>query len=343
MIPQVYVAARPVAALAPVGDLTIRHSWPAAGIGGPVGASFSLLLPAAKRPAWLVKEAPAEVRVGGWPILSGSVAEVDWIGGKIDIDGAALEGGTTACLTAAGNTSSTPETILDAAIARGALTWSRPASISTTALTDGDETAQLNSVTDMLARYADENDARLYVDPSRRLLEGTDPTTPSFIALPGSGELAWASEKQADAVIGRWYSSSGALNNTIVGSGAIEQIVDLTNSGILNTTRATEILKSILRKATAGGWANGLTLTSADFAGRPHLAAVADQVGRGMMLRLLGQRDPREGRAPVGFVDVVVESSEWNVSEGTISLDPRGIVARDFASILAEAGVKEAV
>ena len=132
------------------------------------------------------------------------------------------------------------------------------------------------------------------------------------------------------------------MANTIVGSGAIEQIVDLTNNGPLNSTRATNILNSILAKSTAGGWANGLTLTTSQILGSPHPADVCLRVGRGLMVRLLGQRDPRPGRVPVGFVDFVVERAEWNVTDGTITLTPRGMVARDFAAILAESGVKEA-
>lgn len=339
---QVYIAGQRLSQ--PYSDPVISHEWPTAGIGGPVSAQFSLLLPASQRPSWLVKGALAVVRSGLMPVLSGSIAETDWDSGTITIDGAAREGGTTACLTAGGLTSSTPDTVIDAAISRAAITWSRPLSISTTALTSGDETARLNSVTELLAAYAVESGSRLYVDASRQLLKGSDPTVAEVFTIPGAGELAWTTERQATRIIGRWANSSGTLTNTVVGSGAIERLVDMTPKGPLDSTRATNILNSILAKSTSGGWTNGLTLSATQFLGgrRGTLCEVANRVGRGVIVRLNGQRDPRPDRPPVGYVDFIVERSEWHVADGTITLTPRGMVASDFGSILAEAGVQEA-
>jgi hypothetical protein len=342
MVPQVYVAGQPVAPLAPVGDLVISHEWPAAGVGGPVSALFSLLLPSTHRPGWLAKGATAEVRYGGIPLLAGSVAEVDWTDGSVTIDGSAREGSSTSCLGADGETSSTPDPVIDTAKGRGALTWTRPASISTTPLTDGDSTAKLNSVSDMLATYADTSGARLYVDPWRRLLKGSDPTSPEVFVIPGAGELSWTTDRQATRIIGRWANAGGTLTNTIIGSGAIERMVDMQPLGPLTSARATAVLNSILARASSGGWTGGLSLSAGQFIGTPDLASVAERVGRGLMVRLLGQRDPRPDRLPVGYVDFVVERSEWNVADGKITLTPRGMVASDFASILAEAGVQEA-
>jgi hypothetical protein len=341
MDPQVYVAGRRLDV--PVSSLEITYEWPAAGIGGPASAQFSVLLKPTERPGWITKGAIADIKIGpGLPHLAGSLVEPDWSNGTIAIDGAANEGATTACLTSGGATSSTPDTVIDAAIARGALTWSRPASISTTALTDGDETAKLNSVSEMLAAYAVASGSRLYVDPSRQLLKGSDPTQPEFFIIPGAGELSWTTDTQATRIVGRWVNSSGTPANTIVGSGAVERIVDLNAKGPLDSTRATAILTSILAKSSSGGWSNGLTLSAGQFLGSPSLAEIGARVGRGLMVRLNGQRDPRPDRPPVGYIDFIVERAEWHVADGTITLTPRGMVASDFASILATAGVEEA-
>lgn len=342
MTPQVYVAGMPIATLAPVSALVISHEWPASGIGGPVSADFSMLLPAGKRPGWIEQRALAEVRFGGMAMLAGALTEPDWTGGSLSIDGAAREGSTTSVLTTAGVATSTPDPAIDAAIARVAVTWSRPASISTTALTDGDSLATFADLTDMLGTYADVSGARLYVDPSRRLLKGADPTVPGVFVIPGAGELAWTTEKQATRVIGRWADSAGTLHTTMVGGGSIEKQVDLTSKGPLTLATATAILNSILARATAGGWTGGLTLAAEQFIGAPHLATIADQVGRGLMVRLLGQRDPRPGRLPVGYVDFIVERSEWHVDDQQIILTPRGMVARDFTAILADVGLSDA-
>jgi hypothetical protein len=343
MTPQVYVAGMPIAALAPVSGLVISHEWPATGVGGPVSADFSVLLPAAKRPSWLVKDAPAVIRMGGMSLLAGSLAEPDWSEGSITINAASGEGSSTACLnTDQATTTTTPNTAIDAAIARGALTWTRPASISTTALTTGDQTADLKSISDMLATYADRSGKRLYVDAGRQIMQGVDPTTPEVFIVPHAGELAWTTAAQATRLFGRWQDAFGKLHTSSVGTGATEQLVDLTGNGPLTSSQVTAILNNILARSTAGGWANGLTLAAEQFIGAPLLSDIASRVGRGLMARLLGQRDPRPDRLPVGYVDFVVERSEWHVDDRQIILTPRGMVARDFASILADAGVKEA-
>lgn len=342
--PQVYVAGQPVPAK--IGNLVIAHEWPDAGIGGPASAEFEIQLAPANRPSWLVKDALADVRLGGWFLLSGKVDEVDWSddnSGKITIAGAAREGESTACLTTGGLTSSTPDTFIDGAIARGALTWSRPASISTTALSSGDQTSMVNSVVSVLAAYAEESGARLYVDAYRRLLKAaSDPTTPMFYLQPGAGELSWTSETQATRIFGGYHTSAGAPQVASVGSGAVEQMVNLDPKGPLDLTRATNILNSLLAKATSGGWTGGLTVSSEQIVGRPHLATVADAVGEGCMFRLLGQREPRPGRIQVDYVDFVAERSEWDVNAGTLTLTPMGMVARDWNAVLADAGVEAA-
>jgi len=345
MIPQVYVDGMNLAALAPVSDLVIAHEFPAPGVGGPVTADFTLLLAPNQRPGWLVKDAPAEVRFGpGLPMLAGTLSEPDWTDGSITINAASTEGDSTVCMAAdESTTSSTPDVVLDAAKARGALTWTRPASISTTPLMDGDQPADLNSVSDMLGAYCDANtNTRVYVDAYRQILKTTDPVTPELFILPGAGELAWTSEAQATRVVGRWADKNGGLHTTMVGSGAIEQLVDLTVKGPLTAASATVLLNSVLARATSGGWANGLTLAAEQFVGAPHLAAVADMVGKGVMVRILGQRDPRPNRIPVGYVDVIVERSEWHVADSQIILTPRGMVARDWTAILADVGLSEA-
>ena len=346
MTPQVYIDGMKVETLAPISDLVITYEFPTSGIGGPVTADFTMMLPAAKRPGWLAKAAPAEVRFGcGLPLLAGTLAEPDWADGSITITAAAREGGTTACLnTDEATTTSVPDAFIDAAGARGAVSWSRPASISTVALTDGDETADLNSVADGVAGFCDANPgARVYVDPSRRILTTVDPTVPEVFVIPGAGELSWTTESQADRVFGRWVDTSGTgtLHTASVGSGPVEKLVDLTPNGPLTEAAATTILNNILARASAGGWVNGLTVAAEQLIGTPHLATVADMVGRGLMVRNLGQRDPRPDRLPVGFVDVVVERAEWHVADRQIVFTPRGMVARDWAAILADAGVKE--
>lgn len=340
MTPQVYVNGRALASLAPVSGLRIVHEWPAAGIGGPVGASFQMVLdPRAARPDWIQQGVPATVQLGPKTLLSGKFAEPDWVGGSMSITAASQEGTQVACLTAGGETTSTPDVAVDQGIARGALTWSRPGSISNTALASTDATASLNSVTDLLAAYADASGARLYVDELRNLRAGTDPTAPTVFLLPSAGELAWTLDRQATTVIGRYKDAAGVLHNATAGSGPVEQLVDLTPKGPLTPTQANTLVAAILAKATSGGWTGGLTVSPVQIVGSPNLAVIAAAVGHGLMARLDGRQDPRSGRLPTNYTDVVIERSDWDVAANQIMLTPRGMVARDFAAVLAEFGV----
>lgn len=343
MTPQVYVNGRALAALAPVSGLKVVHQWLTTGVNGPWSAEFQMVLnPTAARPDWIQQGAPATVQLGPQTLLSGKLAEPDWANGSMSITGAAQEGSQVACLTSGGLTTSTPDVAVDQGIARTALSWSRPASISNTPVTVNDTTASLNYVSDLLAAYADASGARLYVDELRNLRAGTDPTTPTLFLLPSAGELAWTLDQQATTVIGRYANASGSLANATAGSGAIEQLVDLRPKGPLSTAQANTLVASILAKATSGGWTGGLAVSPSQIAGSLNLAAVADAVGSGLMVRLGGRADPRPGHLPVDYVDVIIERSEWNVAANEILLTPRGMVARDFAAVLADFGVQAA-
>lgn len=346
MTPTVYVTGIPVATLAPVSELVLACEWPdgaGKGVGGPVSASFSLLLPVAKRPGWIVKNALAEVRMGGLCLLAGWLTEPDWLGGTMSIEAAATEGGSTLCLDGSGNLSSTPDTILDAAISRAAVTWNRPASVSATPLTTGDTTAALNYVTDMLGQFATLNTgSRTYVDAMRSVRVGSDPTVAEIFIQSGAGELPWASEAQATRLAGRYQDATGTLGTVFVGSGPIEKAIDMTGLGPQTSASAAAILASALAQLTAGGWGGGLTISSNQILGGVHLADVFMRASRGLMVRLLGQRDPRPDHLPVPGVDFVVERAEWHVADNVIVLTPRGMVARDFAAVLSDLGLQEA-
>jgi hypothetical protein len=126
------------------------------------------------------------------------------------------------------------------------------------------------------------------------------------------------------------------LATNMVGTGGDELLVDLTPRGGMTSAQATNVLTSILAALSSGGWSGGVTVSSDQVIGGHHPAAIAERVGRGAMFRLLGQRDPRPGRVPVGFVDFIAERAEYNATDGTVTITPRGMVARDLTAILAD-------
>jgi hypothetical protein len=327
-----------------VGEIEVTNEWPEGG----TSLTFSMLLPPSERPPQVYTKASVDLMVGARAVWPGYLSEVDWAAGRFTAKGSITEGDSAPCLATDGRTTSVPNVAIDTAITRGEVTWRRPASISAAAYSDGDETQKLNSVTDLLVAYQTEANKRIYVDPSRALRVASDPTAPTYHLLPGTDELSWATEAQADRLIGRYQStpSGGYANVTVTAPGArapyTVRMIDMSRRGVLTAARAAAILNGVLVDVASGGWAGGFDVTGYQIAGGPDLSEVAEAVGRGAMFRKLGQRDPRPGRVPTGYIDFVCGQSVWRPLEDKITLTPIGTVARDVASILAENSLQEA-
>lgn len=329
-----------------MNDLEITHEWPEGGMA----LTVSILLPTTERPPQISEKEAFDLMIGARPIWPGYLSEVNWADGTLTAKGSITEGDSTPCLTPGGLTTSTPDVAIDTAISSDEVSWTRPASISSSPYSDsGDETSNLNTVSDLLAVWQTEADKRIYVDPHRAIRVASDPTTPTYYLLPGTDELSWATQASADRITARYQATAaGALANvTVTAPGAKKpyavKMLDLTSRGVLTATRASDIVNGIMADSTSGSWANGITVTSHQIAGNPDLAQVAEDVGqgRGRFIKL-GQRDPRPGRVPVGFIDFVCGQSVWRPADDTITLSPIGTVARDWETVLGEYGAQEA-
>lgn len=340
MTPQIRVGGASglwLSTLAPVGGIEIDVRWP---LGG-YQLDFNLLLGARRRPAIIAKGARCDVLIAGRPIFPGRISEVDWSEGKITVTGLCRDAETTAALTASGATTATPDVAIDAAINRGAWQVTRPASLSSAPLGASDQTTNVNYLAALLDLWANDNGKQWYVDRDGAVRSGVDPTVPELYVMPGADELSWATEKQASRVIGQWQDIPGYSHTTFAGSGFDEQIVDLTGRGPLSSAQASSIVNQILAQSSSGGWAGGITVSAQQLVTPggmvPSLARVAAMVGRGLMVRLLGHRDPRPGRFSL-TTDVLIGQAVWNVDDGKVTLSPVGSVARDFSSIVASFG-----
>lgn len=325
--------------IAPVGGIEADVRWPL----GAYQLNFNLLLGSRQRPTVVAQGALCDLLVGGLPVFPGRISEVDWSTGGVTVSGICRDAETTAALTAGGLTSTTIDAAIDAAISRGAWNVTRPASISSTAMAVSDETTDLNFLAALLDLWANDNNQRWYVDPFNAVRVGTDPTVPELYLLPGSGELPWATSQQATRIIGRWAdaNSGSKLTNTAVGSGSVERLVDLTSRGPIDSTTASDILNQILAQSTSGGWRGDITVSIDQIITpgglTPTPSRVASMAGRGVMVRLLGHRDPRPGQFSM-VTDVVLEKVIWNNDNQTIALSPQGTVERDFSTIVESFG-----
>lgn len=343
-VPVVRVGNVQLNAVAPVGELVLTYRFP----GGCWEASWTLGLRPGQVPPDLPRDARATITLGGVELFAGDVDEPDWSDGQMLAMGAVRSAETALCLNNSNNTTTTiPNTAIDQAVARGALTFGRHENISAAAYGDEAESAALNTVTALLDAWAEENNTNWTVPANRGIITRPDPTEPLWHIVPDAAELGVASETLAGRVIGLWQGTTGRLSRTAVGSGRPEVPVDLRPLSAITSTRATAILNSILAKTgpAAGSWANTIEVTREQIMTRggvhPHLGEVAASVAEGVMVRLLGHPDPRTDDrtyAGRGYTDVIIEEASWNTSEGKLTLTPRGYADRDLASIIESAG-----
>jgi hypothetical protein len=343
MTPGVSVGGIPLSAIAESSGLHVVWRWPL----GCYEASWTLLVGTQERPPAIVKGAQVDISVGGFVVWSGNLVEVDWTDGGMKAQGpwrqmgGSDDGRGAAALTAGLMTTSTPDVAVDAAIARGACTVTRPASISASPVTTLDQTEQINTVHDVLDAWSLLTGQKWYVDQWRRVLTGADPTTPTWFLHPGIPELTWDSKVQATRIIGGWHDAAGTPQVTAVGGGTDEYPVDLDNLGALDTTRASAALNSILAKTVNSGWSGGVQVAPLHIAGAPSLAVVGLSVASGVMARF-PQADPRPDRPYTPYSDVVLGEADWDVDANNISLMPDGATGDGLADIIEQLGVTAA-
>ena len=341
MTPQIVVKGEHLGLTTPATGLSIDTRWPL----GSYQLDFTIPT-GTSHPSFLAENASALVRVGGLGIWSGLVSDYDPNEGTVTCAGLARQAEQAAALSS-GVTTSTPNAAVDGGISRGVLSWTRPATLSSSAYVTGDETDPIWQVAALLDAWSAEDGVNWYVDPFGAVRKAADPTVPTFVIPPGVATFSWATETQATSVVGRYVNSATSALATVTASNTaavtVEQLVDLRPLGEISTTRATNIVTKMLAKASSGGWTGSVTIPAGQIltlGGIPaDLATVVGAVSHGCMVRNLGQVDPRPNRygSPL---DVVVAQVVWNVDDQTITLTPQGADPADFASIIESFGAK---
>ncbi|MGH4002029.1 MAG: hypothetical protein ACRDTJ_31710 [Pseudonocardiaceae bacterium] len=337
MSPQVRSGNTWLSALGSWGDLEIERRLQ----GGSYEMSWGMTT---KRPHRdLVPGSPVSAWLGPRSLWTGYMLEVDWVAGEFVAAGLCRQGELAPCLTGAGVTTSTPNTAVDNAIAKGWLDWSRTASISGTALTEGDTTASMNSIEELLEAYVDEDGKRWYVNPrglvsAESISTATMPQSGFWDVLLDGDRIGTSAEKLAGTVVARYLdSAAGGARKTVIvpatGGDLPVEKVDLTVRGPISTAKATSISQAILDKAAAQvGLLGVFELTRNQILSRPSLGMVTE----GHRLRIRGQHDPSGiSASPVCTVDIAT----WNVAEDKLTVTPLGAPQRDLESIIETAGV----
>lgn len=325
--PEVWVAGRPLTSLCTWGDLEVTHRWPY----GSWQVTWEMSLKPYQRPVGFKDDAPTVVKIGSWPLWAGNLLDLGWGDGRFAAVGAARQGEQAICLDGTGKTTSITDTAVDQGIARGVLTWTRPASLSAAAFGTA-ETDKPNYVTALLDMVSASLNQRWWVDPTRAVRFSADPTTPFATIRPDVAELGVSLETQAATVLARYLDSATGLYTTVsVGAGRPELPIALTDAGPITATQATNICQAIWSRLQAQtGWTEGITVMEGQLL-RAGVPLALSQFTAGMMVQLLNVRDTRGLSANT---NVIIGESVWRPSAKTLQLNPVGMAARSEDKII---------
>ena len=286
--------------------------------------------------------APVEVYFGPARRWVGTLTEPDWDSGEMVALGACRDAETALSITSTGTATTVPNTAIDAAIARGVVSWTRLDSFGTTAVGQTDDSGGLVTLQSVLDAWAAENNSQWRVDRQRRLV--ISPVTESVVdwfVVPGAGVLGSADDERVDRVFVRYLASTtGTLATASYPAtspvGGNEKPMDITDRGVMTATKATSIAQAEWEKLRGrSGWTNGLTLTRGQVTTPGGIPADLSMIRAGHAIRLLGVPDPR-GLAQ--NIDVVIGDTDYDWSEDTIQINPVGMAARDTESVLEQVG-----
>ena len=320
--------------IGPVGDFEWSERWP----GGAWEASWRMDLPANFDHPALRRGARVKVIEHGAVLGQFTLNEPDRAAWSFNAAGLAREGERYYALDGSGNQSSVPDTVVDAAIARG-LPWTKPTTISTSPVNGTSSEGGLRKVSDLLDMWAEENATRWGINADGEFYSAADPTAASWHFTPGQGQLGLADDEYASHLIGRYRDSASTYATASVGDaaaaarwGRVEVPVDLTSLGIITGTRATDILTGMLAKGRARlGWTNGLEILPGQLLSGGGTAAHLPFVRAGQRAMLHGILDAQlETRMSLSFV--IGEARHRQ--DGSLFIAPVGLAARTLADVL---------
>jgi hypothetical protein len=335
--PEVRVGGFWLSSIVPQGWGELKHSTR---LTGSWQASWAIPNTKTWRHPALVYGARVDIMLGPVVIWSGTLEEPDWDAGEFIALGACRDGETAMALDGSGNSSTVPNTVIDAAITRGVLSWTRVGDFGTTAV--GDSTAGLVTIQSVLDAWAQKNNSRWVVNEQRQLIiVPVDETTPKWFIVPGSGVLGSTSQERADRVFVRYIDSTTGSRATAsypaaTPAGGDERPKDLTDRGAMTSTQAVAEATAIWNElAGRNGFTNGWTLTSGQVTTTGGTTADGALVKAGDTVAALGLPD---ARGISHNTLVVLGDTDYDWEDDELSANPSGLAARDTDSVLEQVG-----
>lgn len=290
----------------------------------------------------LVYGAPVELMFGPIGLAPATLEEPDWDSGQFVALGSCRDGETAVSITGAGANTTKPNTAIDAAIARGVVSWTRVGDFGTTEVGEADSAGGLVSLQSVLDAWAQENDSNWAVDNQRNLVVApTDESTVDWLVMPGSGVLGSAAEERVDRIFVRYIDSTTGRRATVshpaaTPAGGVEKPVDITERGRMSAAKATTIAQGMWSDLQGrSGWTNGLTLKRGQVTTLGSVEADLAFIKGGDTARLLGVPDQR---GVALHTDIVIGDTDYDWEEDEVQVNPDGLAARDTESVLEQVG-----
>lgn len=328
--------------IGPFADVTMSHVWPY----GSEQLTWRMA-PTSRFPTLERGGARVEAFVGGvrrwWGKLSEPAAD-----GQYAAKGAWAEASGAYALDGSGNATNTPDTAIDAAIARGALTWTRPSSLSAVAWGTAAEPMRLLELLDQSMAGLGK---RWWVDEDGAVRSGNDPTAAAYVVprvAAGQG-LTLAEDDYYSHLVGAYYSAGPVFATVTVGDtnassrwGYREAQVDLTDMGVITApTATTQVTNRLALTGARLGFAESLQLGHGQVTTLGGTSvALADLVAAtkagGLMIRLMGITNNSRPAGSTPYTDIVIGRSVYTDGDATATLSPVDLVARNLEEVLVQ-------
>lgn len=313
----------------PYGDL----AWTDRADGGNFEASWSMSLGYGSRPSPLFHGAKVEICLGPVRRWYGEVTETDWNGDSFTATGISQRAYDFPAINGSGQTSTTPDTIIDTAITLG---WNvtRSATFGAVPLVNGDTTEDINYVGPILTEFAAYYGARWGVWGDGAVRAYYPPTQYDYLLAPGAIELGETVEDTFTAVTLRYLDSTSGVLATVgagtSGPGVRFHIENVADKGPMSAGTATAIAQNLVAAGSSSqGWSNGAEVSSAQLLTPGGVPAELAAVTAGQMIRAVVIGDQGQG-----YRDLVIGEAKYAAGADVISLAPVGTVATSLSDVI---------
>lgn len=235
---------------------------------------------------------------------------------------------------------SNPNTVVDAAIARG-LPWIRDTSLPAA---PGGVQQSLETVTAVLDSATSAASQRWAVNADGRVISAPDPISPRYVVIAADTPGGRSIDRFVTDLYGIYLASGvmrvASVAATTVGPafGRVEKVIDLTDLGPLTAGQAQSILAAKLALMNIDPTFTGsLTVQSGALLDLGGVPAALSTIAAGVMVELRGSsQDP--GLGNLNFttrVRIIAGECEYDADSDLLRLTPVGALRRDLVNVLA--------